>query len=179
VYRYIVTLEMLAPILAAGWITRWHIARRARVAVAVAGAVIVVATTRAADWGHTEWGGRAVEVDVPAIARPGATMALMSGFEPLSWVIPSFPREIPFVRLQGYWNDPEDGDVGLTSSVRRRIDAHEGDLFLLCSRNERALAARVLSAYDLTTDFGRCVPIRANLADGLQWCPVRRARDAP
>ncbi len=179
VYRYIVTLEMLAPILAAGWIARAAFARAARVAVVIAGAVIVVATTRVADWGHTEWGDRVVEVDVPAIAHPDATMALMSGFEPLSWVIPSFPPEIPFVRLQGYWNDPEDGDVGLTSSVRRRIDAHEGDLFLLYSRNERALAARVLSAYGLTTDFGRCVPIRANLADGLQWCAVRRAGDTP
>ena len=175
VYRYVITLEMLSPIVAAALIARWRVAARARAGVAIACAVIVVATTRAGDWGHTEWRERTVEVEVPAIARPEATLGLMAGFEPLSWVIPSFPPKIPFVRLQGYWNDPEDGDIGLTSSVRDRIDAHRGDLFLLYAENERSLATRVLAAYGLETNFGECVAVRGNLAAGLRWCQVRRS----
>jgi hypothetical protein len=179
IYRYVISLEMLAPVLGAALIARWPLRERARLSIALASAALLLVTTQAANWGRTVWSERFVDVQPPRVAAPADTMALMVGFTPASWVIPAFPPEIPFVRLQGYSHSPDDGDVGLAAVARRRIATHRGSFYLLCARGERKLAREVLAKYGLEPDLARCEAIAGNLDDDLRWCPVHRTLRAP
>jgi len=174
IYRYIITLEMLAPLLIAALIATWPIREPGRLVLVVACASMLAISTRPGSWGRVEWGQRFVEVDVPLLRDPSHTMVLMVGFEPSSWVIPSFPREVPFVRLQGNSHSPADGDVGLAREARMRVAKHQGYFELLYAQSEQTLAREVLGRFELSADFDSCRPVGGNLNSGLRLCPVRR-----
>jgi hypothetical protein len=150
-----------------------------RLSIALATAALLLVTTQAANWGRTGWSERFVDVQAPPVVSPADTMALMVGFIPASWVIPAFPPQIPFVRLQGYSHSPDDGDVGLAGVARRRIVTHGGIFYLLCARGERQFAREVLAKYGLEPELALCESISGNLDDDLRWCPVRRTLRAP
>jgi len=179
IYRYAVTLEMLAPLLSAALIATWPIRMRRRIALAVLCAFVLVVGTRPGSWGRVEWGPRFVEVTAPRLDDPRNAMVLMVGFEPMSWVIPSFPADVPFVRLQGYSHGPDDGDVGLAREARLRVANHRGPFYLLSSNSEQDLAEKVLARLGMVGDFGSCEAIAGNLDHKLRLCPVSRSGDAP
>ncbi len=114
-----------------------------------------------------------VAVAVPPIARPEATMALMTGVEPMGFVIPSFPAQIPFLRVDGYLVGP-DRETAYLTRMTTRIGAHlksGGDLFTLYLPSEQARGDRALAQLGLkrTED---CATVTSNLAPALSWCRV-------
>jgi len=175
IYRYLVALELLAPVLAAAVIAAWPIAPRARIAVALAAALVLAATTKPSFWNRVPFGRRFVEVTVPAMNAPGAPMVVMAGYGPLAWVIPAFPPGVPFVRLHGYGNELRDADAGLSRLAKARVANHAGSFYLLFEADDVLLVPGVLARFDLAVKLDACEPIDGNLNDGLRFCPVVRA----
>ncbi|MDX2222394.1 MAG: hypothetical protein SFV21_06585 [Rhodospirillaceae bacterium] len=183
IYRYVVALELLAPVLIAACVAAWPMPRRAQAVVLASVLALLVVTTRGGTWGRVPWNpdmGSAsfVEVAAPALPDPGNTLVLISGFAPVAWVIPAFAPEAAFVRIQGYSNHPDDGDAGLARQVAQRIRGHAGALHLLTGRADLALAGDMLARYGLAADAASCTEVRSNLAvaevDLVVLCPVRR-----
>ena len=50
-----------------------------------------------------------VQADVPKIAHPEKAMVLMTGNGPLGFIAPSFPHNIPLLRIDGWMVQPQDG----------------------------------------------------------------------
>lgn len=100
VYRYLVPLELLAPLalwlilarlLAGAW------ARRAGVGLLVLAGLVGLPH---GGWSHARWGGQGFAAAAPAFAAPAQSMVLtVIGEAPMSWVVPFFPREVAFVSL--------------------------------------------------------------------------------
>ena len=174
IYRYIITLEMLAPLLTASLIAGWPIRHRTKITIACLCAVMLIVGTRPWSGDRIEWESRFVEVAAPRLKDPLHAMVVVAGFVPSSWVIPSFPPEVPFVRLQGYSHSPDDGNVGLAREARSRVAQHRGTLYVLYAESEEALVRDVLRKFDLVGDFAACERVRGNLAAGLRLCPVSR-----
>ena len=173
IYRYIAPLEMIAPLLivaAVGLIPLPGFARRAAVMAVL---IAVVALTTLTKGNRAPFAEAMVAVDVPVIARPDATMALMTGVEPMGFVIPEFPAAIPFLRVDGFLVGP-DKDTALLRSMKERIGAHlkaGGDLFTLFLPDETERGDRALGLIGLSrTD--ECTDIASNLAPALRWCRV-------
>ena len=82
-----------------------------------------------------------VRVEGLSFPDPADTMLLMTGHEPMAYLIPSLPPAIPVLRIDGWLAQPDDGS-GLTASMRARVAAHRGDLFLLAAPDERTAADR-------------------------------------
>lgn len=176
IYRYIIPLEMLAPLLCIAAIGLWPLSVRTRTATAGVVLLLLAITAAPGTWVRQEnWTQHLVEVSVPPIADPAHTMVLMVGFDPASYVIPAFPPQIPFLRIQGYFNDPNDGDTGFNRLLRERITAHQGDIFLLVASWEEDKAARALAYYGLAADFAHCADLATNLSRDLKWCALSRA----
>ena len=175
IYRYIIPLEMLAPLLCVAAIGLWPLQMRVR-GITASGVLLMLAiTVMPGTWiRQAEWTPRLVEVSVPPIENPEHTMVVMVGFDPASYVIPAFPPQIPFLRIQGYFNDPNDGETGFNRLLRERITAHDGDIFLLVASWEEDKAARALAYYGLTTDFNQCADLATNLSRDLKWCALSR-----
>jgi hypothetical protein len=174
VYRYLVGLEMLAPLLILAVLDCVPLARRLRLAA------LAFVLLLAALFGHYGIGDHAavgdpyVQVSNVSFPDPAGTMLLMTGEEPMAYLIPSLPPAVAVLRIDGWLAQPDDAS-GLTASMRARVAAHRGDLFLLAAPWERAAADRATTAYGLAIVTAQCREIRGNLGGPYQLCPLRRS----
>jgi hypothetical protein len=178
VYRYLAGLEMLAPLLIVAALDCTPVAPRLRLCAA---AILMLL---AAVCGRYGFGGRAavhdpyVRVEGLSFPNPAGTLLLMTGHEPMAYLIPSLPPAIPVLRIDGWLAQPDDCS-GLTALMRTRVAAHRGDLFLLAAPEERAAADHATAAYGLEIVTAQCRQIRSNLGGPYQLCPLRRTALQP
>lgn len=180
IYRYVIPLEMMAPLLIVLCIAFWPLdwTRRLSLAIAVLGFMVV--TAQPGNWGRRPWGeglgGPFVDAVAPPVADPANTLVIMTGFAPTAFVIPAFPPEIRFLRPHSYLVEPGHA-TRLMDEMRARIAAHAGPIYLLRAEWESAAAEKVLPSFGLipTAD---CRTVASNLVapdDEVELCAVRRA----
>ncbi|BCW86997.1 hypothetical protein sos41_01230 [Alphaproteobacteria bacterium SO-S41] len=173
IYRYITPLEMLGPLLIAAAIGLLPLPGLLRWGTLAAALIAVVALTSLYKGNRTAFTPSMVEVAVPAIARPEATLAVMTGVEPMGFVIPAFPPEIAFLRVDGFLVGPG-ARTPFLGRMMARVEAHlaeGGDLFTLFLPAETERGDRALSELGLKrTD--ECADVKTNLAPSFRWCRV-------
>ena len=175
IYRYAVTLELMAPLLIAMAIDFVPIAARYR---GWATAAVLAISVVALGWGaaigeRPAWGARYVAVDLPPLTKPDETMVIMAGTEPSSYVIPSFPPQIPFLRIDS-WLDSPQSHTRFGDRMRMRVAAHRGPLFGIFAGWERDRALAAFSEYGLAIELAQCSAIKSNAGEPLIWCPLFR-----
>lgn len=147
VYRYLLPLEMLAPLLIALTIGLFPLKRP--VAVTALVLLALVATLRAGDWGRRhEWVDKIADVRRPVVTSPANTMILMAGDDAYAYMIPEFPPEISFVRLQSRAFRPEQ-DWGINKLIWQRVDAHKGKILLLIPAGKTKMGEAALRYFGL------------------------------
>jgi hypothetical protein len=181
-YRFALPLEMLSPLMIALAIARLPAGHwPTRVATPLI-MIALLATSRATDHGHVPWRNRFVEVSVPPLARPEASMVLLLG-QPTAYVVPSFPAAVRFLQLRPNFASGDDPRVPWHRLMQERIDAHRGDLFAIRETGaDPAASRRRLASYGLASVEASCRPMATNLAkwpdEVLIFCPVIRAAAA-
>lgn len=102
IYRYLVVLELLAPLLL--WLGLKPVFPRAARYVVLA--CVVVSLLGWNTWGHAGWSNRDFSVQAPVLdGLGGTTTVALVGGTPMAWMIPFLPGEIAFVSLAS--NFPE------------------------------------------------------------------------
>jgi hypothetical protein len=176
IYRYLIPLEMLAPLLIVAAVLVWPIHSSVRLGVI---GVVLLATlaVERVTIERDSWSGPYVKVGVPELQDPQHSMVLMSGYEPMAFVIPSFPKEIPFLRIDGWLAGADDRQSGLARIMHERVEAHTGPLYLLFSPIEREHAVLAVKGYDLSPalDTG-CSDVKSNISDTLTLCRVYKLK---
>ncbi len=173
IYRYIVALEMLAPLLIVAAIGFIPVSFKAR-QIAI---VLVLAVT--AVMARYDFGPRAaisdpyVQITGLKITHPETAMLLMAGVEPMGYIVPSLPPEIPVVRIDGWLASPRDGSE-MTAQMKTRIARHGGELFLLFSTQEHARSERAAADYGLAISEAECGNVTTNLGGPYRFCPLTR-----
>lgn len=170
IYRYLVPVEMLAPVAILLAVDRLPLAVAGRAGLAAALMVGVQAATIPGDWGRIAWTDRLVEVDLPRLPDPGRTMVLMAGYQPMSFIIPEFPPEIPFLRIQSNFVHPDPSPNGYNDALRARIDAHDGDVFAVSTIPDTDLADAAVRFHGRRLARDECRVIRSNLNEPLAFC---------
>jgi hypothetical protein len=179
IYRYLIPLEMLSPIVIAASVSLLPLKASLRLALTIV--LLGVAASLAQGGGDQRlgWKGHYVDVDVPPLPDPAHTMILMTGFAPMAYVIPSFPPEIPFLRIQGYLIKPDDHNSGLGRQMHERVAKHEGPLYLLHWPREQDLTLKAVADYGLAIDEAGCRTVNTNLADLTDQTGRRMNQDQP
>jgi hypothetical protein len=175
IYRYVLTLEMLAPLLIALAVSLWPITSQRRLQVLAAlwfGALLCTGWSTIAGIGGS-WRDEYVNVTVPPIADPARTLAVMAGVEPMGYIVPAFPPQIPFLRIDG-WLDTPTAQSALGNRMRARIDAHDGPIFGVFSEHERTRAVAAFGASGLVLAHQDCATIESNAGDPLLWCELKK-----
>lgn len=174
-YRYIVAIEMLAPllvILAIGFLRplgRW------RLSVAVCLIALLMLTTKTGNWIRVPFSEQAVTVDVPTIADPADTIVLLAGHEPLSFLLPAFPPELRFLRIDSTFTNPDQSSVRFNQVMRQRILDHRGRFLALFIPTERHDVVTRLGNYDLRLEKDDCATVTSPIgAAPYALCPVQR-----
>ncbi|MBK1841247.1 hypothetical protein JHL17_27970 [Azospirillum sp. YIM B02556] len=179
IYRYLVPLEMLAPLGLVMAVGLLPLARRLRIGLAVALLALVQLTVQPADWGRVAWpkgtDDRWVTAEVPPIADPDDTMVLMAGYWAISHAIPSFPPRVTFVRIQSNFLQPDSVGNGYLAIMTDKVASHRGPFLMLSTIPDTAGAAKAAELLGLRVDTQRCRPVPNNLGETLNLCAVDRA----
>ncbi len=175
IYRYLVPVEMLAPLALVMAVGLLPLARRHRVGLAAALLAALQLTVQPADWGRVAWADRWVSAEVPPIAAPDDTMVLMAGYWAIAHVIPSFPPRIPFVRIQSNFLQPDSVGNGFLAILKDKVAAHRGPYLMLSTIPDTPGAAKAAALLGLRLDLNSCRPLPNNLGETLNLCAVERA----
>jgi hypothetical protein len=176
IYRYAIPLEMLAPLLIVLLAGMLPVPHKARTVTAVALLLVVALSVQPGDWTRQRpWLKHPVEAEIPPLGDTSNLMILMAGFEPYSHLIPSFPPEVPFVRIQSNFASPDE-DKGINQRIQDRIAGHPGRFMLLIPPWQYTLADQALRHLKLTLKPQTCQKVRDKLYDEYQLdlCNVAR-----
>ncbi len=174
IYRYIVGLEMLAPVVIAIAVGLLPIPRRAQLITLAVLLLAAAATT------HVEYIERSpisdpfVQADLPKIEHPDRAMVLLTGNGPLGFIAPSFPRKIPLLRIDGWMVQPQDG-TRLTRMMKGRVAewiAKKRDLYVLSDAYDMGRARDALTEYHLRIDWLKCTVFDTNIIGDYEFCPL-------
>lgn len=198
-YRYLVPLELLAPL--ALWLIVQHLSAawaarpRAIAYGAVAGALLlaVMLGQVRGNWGHASWSRAGLQASVPAIAEPRQSLVLTAhGNPPMGWLVPFFPAELAFVAVGGGF--PE--SPAYAARLAAMMAARKGPFYVMLTaeppqpdpqaemlaaqRNAAVLDAgrEVLARYRLGFDPASCVTYPAAMGRtraAYQLCQVSPA----
>lgn len=178
IYRYLIPLEMLAPIVMLAAVALWPLPVKARGGIMLALLVLVSVTGKPGTWARVPFADRFVEVKAPALPDPDHTIILQTGYAPTSFLITGFPKQVPFLRLHSYFIHPDHGDIKLNQVMRDRIAQHQGDFYWLVAHWEVWTAKDILPRYGLAADMDHCQLVTSNLDEPMMLCRVVR-QDTP
>ena len=171
IYRYILSLEMIAPIVIALAVGILPLPRRTRL-VALGGILFfALLVTRTEPLERAPLGDPYIEAYLPPIPDPSHTMVVMTGDAPLGFIAPSLPPEVPVLRIDGWMMQPEDGSF-LTREMKRRVAAHKGPIFLIAEAGDMGRASAAVLDYGLAIDWPKCRMFDTNLTGAYEWCPL-------
>jgi hypothetical protein len=101
IYRYLVPIEMLAPLaLFLLCIRLRSYTQGRRVTAWILGAATLLVLLDGCSWGHEGWNDVTFRADMPAIGSPANTTILLVGIPPYGWLTPSFPEEVTFAGVR-------------------------------------------------------------------------------
>jgi hypothetical protein len=178
IYRYILLLEIMAPILIAAAIAQWPLAQRTRLVICAALLLLAMGTMNASMSGRMPATDPYIQVSIPPIPHPDKTMILMTGETPMGYLSPSLPPQVPVVRIDGWMIQPQDGSK-LTAETRKRVAAFAGDVYVIFNSFEAARNNDALKAYGLAIDPPKCRNVVSNLGGPYRFCPVVRTQSSP
>jgi hypothetical protein len=176
IYRYIVALEMLAPLLIVAAVGLFPLARRARYLILGALCFATLVTARSDFLEKAPLDDPYLQVALPPVPRPDRTMVVMTGDAPMGFIVPSLPPQIAVLRIDGWMVQPRDG-TRMTKDMRRRVAGHlasGGDLYLIADHEDMARAHDALADYGLAIRWAECQQFDTNLVGVYQWCPLAK-----
>lgn len=197
IYRYLIPLELLAPVVLLLLAQRLMPAPLAGKVVGVLLAIAIVLTLPAASWGRAPFSRTSFSMVGPVIANPAQSMVFtVHGDPPMGWMATLFPARLAFVALGSGFPESD----AFKARVAGMIKARSGPLYVLvqaargsadpqaaqadrdaapaANRSIIVTAAGVLGRYGLAVDPASCRSYAAfvgrNHAD-FQFCVVTPA----
>lgn len=164
IYRYLIPVEAMSGLALVGAF-RWLDSRRITLLMFLS--LGIIAGTIYPDWGHAAFARGVLAAEAPPI--PSNSVVMLMGDEPVSYVIPSFPKGVRFIGIGNNLIRPG-MENGLQQQANKAIQEHRGDFFFI----ENAIADKAkndgyLTYYNLRR--GDCTPLTTTLQSGsLDFC---------
>jgi hypothetical protein len=156
VYRYAVVCEFLAPLtiyLVLGAVLRNP---QRQVRATLAAVVLLLVTTAPGHWGRRPWTSDYFDANLPALAAQRNSIVLVTGHDPIGYLIPYFPPQVRFLRIQGYMTGPSTTLNQTDRLMMQAIAEHKGSLLILFRVYEEWHARNALEFYGLQPDRSSC-----------------------
>ena len=166
-YRYLLPLEMLTPLLLVICTGLLQLPEKPKwIALASVGLVLVL-TVQPSDWGRRPvWPEQITEVTRPDLPDDPETMILMAGTEAYAHILPAFPPQISFVRIDSRAFSPK-STWGIVGLIRARLEAHHGKFMLLVPEADMKTAQEDLNVFGLRAEAKSCKQVIDRFGDKL------------
>ncbi len=176
IYRYLLPLEMLAPLALWLLIDRFPLKIPARKAAILACLLLWLVTLKPGTWGRVPWSSDYFGVQPPSLTDPANTMVLMTGVEPFSYVIPFFPKPVRFIRIESYFTGPSETPNGFDRRMQQLVEGHHGPLYIMYRSNEEKGSKAALQHFNLRINQDTCQQMTPDIedrsADPFYFCAV-------
>jgi hypothetical protein len=156
VYRYAVVCEFLVPLtifLVLGALLRNP---RRQLRAALVCMVFLLVTLDPGHWGRRPWTSDYFDVRLPALAEQQDAIVLVTGHDPVAYMIPFFPPEVRFLRIQGFMTGPSPTLNETDRLMMRAVADHTGPVLILFRVYEEWHALNALEFYGLELDRASC-----------------------
>lgn len=177
IYRYLIIIEMLIPLLL--FIIAAYIVNTRRTPV-VAGFLIAILTVvnlpGAPDWGHAGWANRVYQVEDNALTEGPEPAAVYLAGQPVAWIIPAMNIRSPYIQVvpnfpvsEAYW---ERARMLASGRAGKAFIVFESEADSLRERAEHGMMKAGISVAEET-----CNPLVAYLgADRIQYryCEIKK-----
>jgi len=170
VYRYLICLELLSPIALVVLVGSFNNSRKMRGLLFIVLAFILL-TVRPPAWGRVPWGEDFFGVRPPPIETPANTVILISSDNAFSYLIPSFPSEVRFVRVEANFLNPKQS-TALTESIKSILIEPGKNFYLLTDGAEVKHGVDVVNQYlrGRIASEAQCEPIKSRLDSTFVLC---------
>jgi hypothetical protein len=158
VYRYAIVCEFLVPLtmfLVLGALLQ---DRRRQLRTALACMVLLLVTIDPGHWGRRPWTSNYFDTRLPALAGRQDAIVLVTGHDPIAYMIPFFPPQVRFLRIQGYMTGPSTTLNETDRLMMKAVADHTGPLLILFRVYEEWHALNALEFYGLELDRPSCQP---------------------
>ncbi len=170
-HRFLIPLELLSGIALLALLGFPYTTRT--LAAFVLLSLLIVATVRVPSWGREPWGPTWFGTRVPEPVADDA-MVLMVGNGPTAHVIPFFPPQVRFVRVEADLL-PLARDAKLGREIADTVAAHRGPLSVLLRGRLDAAAQQTLAAYGVHGLPAQCRRVESRLDAKLFLCAAERS----
>jgi hypothetical protein len=176
IYRYVLPLEMLAPILCLAALLSFPIKPARAMTLAAAIAVAVTLTTgypQALEPVRRAFGPHFVEVGgLPAM--DSNTLLVMAGDHPAAFIVPSLPSQVRVIRINDWPFLGQSGQDGFEPLIRRTIANHAGAMLMLTHPEDLERARNIAMLFGLRL-LNDCGTVSTNLVeDKFLMCKLQR-----
>jgi hypothetical protein len=176
IYRYLLPLEMLAPLALWLLIDRFPLKIPVRKAAVLACLLLWMVTLKPGSWGRVPWSSDYFGVQPPPLTDPTNTMVLMTGMEPFSYVIPFFPKPVRFIRIESYFTGPSGTPNGFDRRMQQLVEGHQGPLYIMYRSHEEKGSKAALHHFNLQIKPDACQKMNPHIespnSDPFYFCPV-------
>jgi len=153
IYRYIVAVELLTPLVLMFLLYRLvpgHFARYLTFGL-VGIATAVVVTGGGKTWGHEGWSDPLYHAQLPPLAQPARTTAIIaSGSTAWGWLITLFPPDVAFTQLESSFP----GTAAFSDRIRSMVKERGGPAFGVVNGTYNWRADNIASMNAMVTRVG-------------------------
>jgi hypothetical protein len=156
VYRYAVVCEFLAPLTIFLVLGALLGNARRQLRAALICMLFLLVTIDPGHWGRRPWTSDYFDVRLPAIIEPQNTIVLVTGHDPMAYMIPFFPPQVRFLRIQGFMTGPSPNPNETDRLMMKILADHTGPVLVLFRVYEEWNTMKSLEFYDLQLDRSSC-----------------------
>jgi len=187
IYRYLVVLELLAPVFLALVLASFFKSKTCVFALSLIIEAVVCFNMISPNFGRQKFDDAYLKVDVPKMAGLEQSVVLMGGDEATSYIIPSFPAATRFVRISSNFLRPGQNS-NLDQKIRSILAKYGVDrtYVYLAGESEKERVSRDARFYGVNLDDESCRPLRSSNAESGLFCatsvtprPKREAAPVP
>ncbi|MEW6342899.1 MAG: glycosyltransferase 87 family protein [Paraburkholderia sp.] len=123
IYRYVVPMELLTPLVAYVLLTQLfsYLTARRIAAWTLCATTLVVVLGGVETWGHESWASEAFRAETPELDSPNTTTVIIVGGDPAwGWLATLFPPSVAFTQIGGNFPGTPLYDEHVRAMVRQR-----------------------------------------------------------
>jgi len=184
-YRFLIPLELLAPLCFLILLEDVIPSQKTQMNMAIAAAILTLFVFRPFSWGRQTWSGSYFSVDTTQFDTSADAVVIMLGRSPTSYIIPEFPSTYRFIRPEGnlFTFADEKGNLHPREDTQLRflklsediLDLHTGLLYILYNTDETNIQpAESLLRLGITPNITDCFLLKINTPDKLEICRVEK-----
>jgi hypothetical protein len=171
IYRYAIPLELLVPLGIVIVLDRIIKNRNTIILMLIITLLVLIVGYQDFDWGRTEWSTPYISVDTSQFESKDEGLIIMLGYDPISYVIPDFPKSFRFVRAQS--NLIQSSAYGLYEQIEDMVERTPSPMYIMYGKSDPLVDLNIaLVNFHLVLDQNDCSILNSNIPDEILICKV-------